>query len=200
MKKFSLAVLAALSTTAFASEEANNPLSFSATVGYTSGGDTLGTLIYEDDSDNSVKAGTGVILGGGLNYALNEDFDIRLNAALHMDSADAENGDLTFNRFTWEAIPYYKVSEQVKLGLGAGLDTSVELDNDFGNDIEFDSAGKFIVSGMYTFEDWNASLELRYSMVEYEVSKIGSYSVNDELASANKVDADHFGILLHWNF
>ncbi|KNC65840.1 hypothetical protein [Pseudoalteromonas ardens] len=200
MKKFSLAVLAALSTTTYASEDITNPLSFSATAGYTFGGDTLGTLVYEDDSDNSVKAGSGLILGGGFNNALSQTFDIRLNASIHLDSADAENGDLTFSRFAWEAIPYYKANEQIKLGLGVGIDSSVELENDFGNDIEFDNAGKFIVSGMYTFENWSASLELRYSVVDYEVSKIGRYSVANELARANKIDANHVGILLHWNF
>ncbi|WP_157576746.1 hypothetical protein [Pseudoalteromonas rubra] len=53
---------------------------------------------------------------------------------------------------------------------------------------------------MYTFENWSASLELRYSVVDYEVSKIGRYSVANELARANKIDANHVGILLHWNF
>ncbi|MCG7537568.1 hypothetical protein [Pseudoalteromonas sp. OOF1S-7] len=200
MKKFSLAVIAALSTTTFASEESPSPFSFSATAGYTFGGDTLGTLVYEDDSDNSVKAGSGLILGGGFNYALSQKFDVRLNAAIHLDSADAENGDFTFSRLAWEAIPYYKVSEQIKLGLGAGIDSAVELENDFGDDLEFDSAGKFIVSGMYSFENWSASLEFRYSIVEYEVAKVGRYSVVDDLARENKVDANHVGILLHWNF
>ncbi|TMP30901.1 hypothetical protein CWB99_05085 [Pseudoalteromonas rubra] len=196
MKKLGLAVLAALSTSTFASEEAQSPWSLSATVGYSMGGDTIGRLTYEDNSTDSVKAGDGFILGGALNYAINQTFDIRFNATYHFDSANAENGDVTFSRFALEAVPYYKINQQFKFGLGIGLDTAVELDNDFSSNADFDSAGKFIVSGMYTFEDFNGSLEMRYSVVEYELSKIGGYSYSN----TPKLDGNHLGLLFHWNF
>ncbi|RZM74988.1 hypothetical protein C3B51_19215 [Pseudoalteromonas rubra] len=196
MKRLGLAVLAVLSTTAFASEETQSPWALSATVGYTMGGDTIGTLNYEDDSSDSIKAGDGFILGGALNYSLNQQFDIRFNAAYHFDSANAKNGDVTFSRFALETIPYYKINEQFKFGLGAGLDMAVELDNDFADDAEFDNAGKLILSGMYSFESFNASLELRYSVVEYELSNFAGYSYSD----APKMDGNHLGLLFHWNF
>ncbi|CAM4261960.1 hypothetical protein [Pseudoalteromonas byunsanensis] len=97
-------------------------------------------------------------------------------------------------------ILYYKLNNHVKLGAGYGVDTSVELESDFSDDVKLDNAGKFILSGMYTFEDISASLELRYSSVEYTVSKIGSINISNDIANHNKVDGNHSALLFHWNF
>ncbi|WP_105169330.1 hypothetical protein [Pseudoalteromonas sp. T1lg23B] len=204
MKKLSVALLTLLSSSAVLASDTNesevNPISYALTIGYTAGGDTLGTLEYEDNSDESIKAGAGIVIGAGLNYTINQNFDVRANGAYHFDSANADNGDVSFNRLSFEVIPYYKLNEYVKLGVGYGVDTSVELDSDFSDDVTFDNAGKLIFSGMYTFEDISASLELRYSSVEYTVSKVGSINVPDNIAKNNQVDGNHFGLLFHWNF
>ncbi|MDW7551122.1 MULTISPECIES: hypothetical protein [Pseudoalteromonas] len=199
MQKLSIALFTLLSSTTVLADD-TSPFSFSATAGVSLGGDTIGTLVYEDNSDDTVKAGDGIFIGGGIHYQANKDFDIKLNALYHFDAAEAKNGDLTFSRWAFEAIPYYNLNDNVKLGAGIGFDTSVELDSDFTLDAKFNNTTKLIFSGLYAFNYSQISLELRYEVAEYEVSSVGNLSIPSNIANTHQLDGNRFAALVHWNF
>ncbi|TQF72782.1 outer membrane beta-barrel protein [Pseudoalteromonas luteoviolacea] len=197
MKKSILALTLLTSINAFATEDEQSNVTFSLTTGYVFGGDTVGELIYEDDDSESIKAGQGVILGGGLSYEFNSKWAVDISANYHLDTATAKNGDLSFERLAFNVIPYYGINDSFSVGLGLGLHTNVELSNDFGSDVEFSNETAFISSLRYHFETISADLELRHTRVEYSVDRIGSSSFSSYDVT---VDGNNTGLLFHWKF
>ncbi|ESP91229.1 MULTISPECIES: outer membrane beta-barrel protein [Pseudoalteromonas] len=197
MKKSILALTLLTSMNAFATDSEQSNVTFSLTAGYVFGGDTVGELIYEDNDSQSIKAGQGFILGAGFLYEFNSKWSLDVSANYQSDTATASNGDLSFERLAFNAVPYYKINDSFSVGLGLGIHTSVELSNDFGADVEFSNESAFISSVRYHFETIPADLEFRHTRVEYSVDRIGSSNYSSYDAT---VDGNNTGLLFHWKF
>lgn len=202
MKKLAVSSLILCSAMASVAANATNEIegNFSVHAGLTYGGDDLSTLEYDNGDKVDITAGGLALLGVGYNINFSEQISVKINGSYHFDNASAKNGDITFSRFELEAIPYYSINNKVRLGLGAAYHTAVDYNNDFDSNIDtkFDSSVGFILSGDYQLDNDMGKLELRYVSIDYNIDKIGDYSVKDwDLPS---IDGDHFGVLYHWVF
>ena len=102
---------------------------------------------------------------------------------------------MTFSRYELEAIPYYRLNERFRLGLGVGLHANVHLSSDFSPDQEYDNATAIIGSVGYNFGNSDSWVEFRLVNVEYILSKYGG---KDSIALP--VDGNHFGFSYHGVF
>jgi hypothetical protein len=176
--------------------ETSNSLHVSIIGGLTFGGDRVGGLQYVDGSTSNLDAGALAYFGGGLEYHINDSFILQLNAQYHWDTAAATNGDMTFSRYEFEAIPYYRINERYRIGLGYGMHSNVHLSSDFTADLEYNNANAIIGSVGRLSENSDSWLEFRVVSVEYELNKVG----NQTVASGLMTDANHIGVSYHWLF
>lgn len=95
-----------------------NPLKAVLAFGVTSGGDTLATAIYTDNSTANIKAGSGVQFGLGAEYRLDPDFAVQGTVNYQVDNASASNGDLRFSRIPVEVLGYYYLADKWRVGGG----------------------------------------------------------------------------------
>ena len=178
--------------------ESSDNFRFSLLGGITLGGDEIFGLEYLDGRTDYVYAGDFAYFGGGLEYSINQDFTLQLNAQYHWDSATAVNGDIKFSRYEFEVIPYYQLSERYRIGLGLGIHTNVKFSSDFDKNAEFDNAKAVVASigrKMKYSDHW---LEFRvvnieYSMTQYNNNR-GSYYV------LMPFDGNHVGLSYHMLF
>ncbi|MDG1694608.1 MAG: hypothetical protein P8I13_07120 [Porticoccaceae bacterium] len=166
--------------------------------GITLGGDEIAFLSYIDGSTDYVYAGRFAYIGGGLEYDINEDYILQLNAHYHWDSATAVNGDLTFSRYAFEVIPYYRLNDKYRIGLGLGIHTNVKLSSDFNLNEDFDNANAAIVSVGRKMKSSDSWLEFRLVSVEYSIS---NYDNNYRSFTVLKpFNGNHIGLSYHWLF
>lgn len=185
----------------FADEASKPPVKFdnfrvSIVGGITLGGDKIGRMEYFDGSTNNIYAGRFAYFDGGLGFDVNEDFMMQLNAQYHWDTAAAINGDMTFSRYVFEAIPYYRLNERFRAGLGLGLHSNVKLSGDFARDLGFDSSTAIIGSVGYRPKNSDSWWEFRVVNVEYNLNKVGSQAA----FSTQATDGSHIGLSYHWLF
>lgn len=200
MKKLALRSLLLCSALAATSANAAAELDgkFSVHLGLTYGGDDISTLEYENGNKTDITAGGLALFGAGYALNFNEQFGVKLNGSYHFDMASASNGDASFDRFEFEAIPFYQVNENFRLGIGAALHTGVEYESDFDTDITFESATAFIISGDYRMPNDSGRLELRYVSVDYTADKVGNVSLDG--FDVPSIDGSHLGLVYHWEF
>ncbi|KZN63766.1 hypothetical protein N473_16555 [Pseudoalteromonas luteoviolacea CPMOR-1] len=191
MKQAILAVGLLTSMSSFATEETQNNVTYSLTAGYTFGGDTILHVTYTNDDTQNIKAGQGLIVGGGLSYKLNNKWAIEASANYHSDTAFSKDGDLSFERLSFNVVPYYRANQSFSIGVGIGLQTGVELSNDFGGDLGFENETAYIGSLKYHFETLSADLELRHTLVEYTMD----YTWYKLIFNGNNT-----GLVFHWKF
>ncbi|AOT06549.1 outer membrane beta-barrel protein [Pseudoalteromonas luteoviolacea] len=197
MKQAILAIGLLTSMSSFAAEQVQNNVTYSLTAGYVFGGETILDVTYTNDDTKSIKSGQGIVLGAGLSYELNEEWAIDVSANYHADTARSKQGDISFERFAFNAISYYNINESFSAGLGLGLHTAVELNNDLGADVSFDNEIAYIASVKYHFETLSADLELRHTRAEYDLDRIGRA---DFSGSNITFDGNNTGVLFHWKF
>ena len=181
------------------SAETTDNLRFSLVGGITLGGDEVASLRYSDGSTNNIYAGRLGYFGGGLEYDINKDVMLRLNAHYHWDTAVAANGDVRFSRYVFEVIPYYHLSDKYRVGLGLGLHTNTKLSSDFFADLGFDNANAVIASVGRKMSDSDHWLELRMVSVEYFLNKYNDYSLPPS-AIFQAASGNHVGLAYHMLF
>jgi outer membrane protein W len=204
LKHIAVPLLAMSSFSALANEEVSqSPVSFSVFLGIATGGEKLASIRYDDDSSDSIKAGSGLALGGGLNYQINSDWSVQSNLAYFFDSDNADNADIAITRLTLDVIPYYQINDDFKVGTGITYHLNPEFEYDFTNDanynINFDNALGLVASVGYELQSINSWLEIRYTALDYEASKVkvANFSMD---AQGEKVDANHFALNFHYQF
>ena len=164
--------------------------------GFTSGGDTLGTLYYTNGDSQKVKAGGFIHIYAGANIPLSESLFSRLAIGYHFDEATSAQGTATFSRLPLDFIVFAN-QEQLRYGAGLTLHMSPELDaSDFGDPtIKFDDALGFVLEAGYNFSS-NVWVDFRYVAIDYEVKSVGSTSIT----SPNSTDGNHAGIYVSTSF
>ena len=179
--------------------ETSDKLRLSLIGGITLGGDKIGTLGYFDGSTKNLYAGRFAYIGGGLEYEINEDYTVQINAQYHWDTATAVNGDVEFSRYEFEAIPYYHLNDQYRVGLGLGLHTNTKLSSDFSADVGYDNANAIIASVGRKMKDSDRWLEFRIVSVEYFINKYNNYQLPSSFIF-EPYDGSHIGLSYHMLF
>ncbi|MBO6753528.1 MULTISPECIES: hypothetical protein [Spongiibacter] len=159
----------------------------------TDGGDDLAKVQFKNASSEKIKAGSLLMLGGGvLIQPRGSAFSYQLTANYHFDSITAKNGDASFDRFPLEALVFYN-NGQHRFGVGVSHHLSPEVEFDFDDfakeTVEFDDATGFVVEYNYEISE-RVWLGLRHTSITYEVSDI----------NGAEVDGDHFGLTAHFAF
>jgi len=104
-----------------------NPLKFVVALGVGSGGETLVTEYYTNNSTSATKAGSGAQLSIGFEDRLNEYFSAQATGGYQQESTNASNGNVRFSRFPLEFLGYYHLNGSWRVGGGLRLDINPKL-------------------------------------------------------------------------
>jgi len=185
MKKLWMGLIAAASMQAAMADPAGQVRGLVG-LGLTVGGDTIGTVNYNNGTSSDLTAGGTVDLRGGLEYWLQgQPVALELSMGYHTDRVSANNGDATFTRFPLELIAHYALSPQLRVGVGArkSLNTKLDVSIDNGEHTKFKSSVGGIAEVEYFFTP-QFSLKGRYVVERF---------TSDD-AYKDKLEGDHLGV------
>jgi len=205
LKHIALPLIAMSSISAFANEDTTeSPVSFSLVAGIAVGGDKLADIDYDNDTSDSIKAGSGFAFGGGVNFQINTNWSVQSNLAYFFDTDNADNADIGITRLTLDLIPYYKINNDFKVGAGITYHINPEFEYEITNIsksiIEFDSAMGLVASVGYELQSVNSWVELRYTAIDYEASNVNFLGMSIDAQGAEPVDANHLALNFHYKF
>jgi hypothetical protein len=191
----SLSLLAAMAvaaiTPSLASAQAVHPLLGGA---LTTGGDKLATLVYNDGTSSSIRAGGVLQIWAGLEVRpADSPFAFQGTIGYHADAASASNGDLLFERFPiegtvlWRLDPHVRIGAGIRYAMGAQLQSTGVASN--VPDVSFDSQLAPLVQLEFLFTD-HMGMQLRYVQEKYTVH--GQSDI--------KIDGSHGGIGFNYYF
>jgi len=104
------------------------PLKLVLGTGIVSGGDTLLTAYYTNNTSTNLKAGSGVQIYVGFDDRLSEHFSVQGTAGYLTDNASGSNVTLKFNRFPIDLLGYYHLNRSWRIGGGIQLMESPKID------------------------------------------------------------------------
>ncbi len=96
---------------------------WAATLGYTGGGDKLGTYAVDTnfgDEDLSIRAGAGLDVRFGFDYRFASSWAMQVSLGYHADRISADNGSATFRRMPLDVTASFHLPG-APVRLGAGL-------------------------------------------------------------------------------
>jgi hypothetical protein len=156
-------------------------------LGLSAGGDKLATAEYTNGNTASIRAGSGVYFTGGLDFRINEQFSAQTSVNFHIDEQSASNGNLKFQRFPIEALGFYHIDQNWKIGTGLRYVSSAKLSGSGAgeiDDVKFDNTLSAVLETEYMFTP-QVSVKVRYVNEKFEV-KNGYRKVD--------VKANHVGV------
>jgi hypothetical protein len=159
--------------------------------GLTFGGDDLAATT----NGETLEAGGLMLLGVGGIYSF-EDSNFQLQGLFgyHFDEVNAADGSADFKRTTLEIMPFYKVTEDVRLGVGYLKVMSPSYSDPWDN-IDFEDS-----NGLVMEVDWRLKggvwLGVRYADLEYLASSINGIDIN-LIGVPKPIDGSYFGIVFH---
>jgi hypothetical protein len=159
--------------------------------GLTVGGDKIDTVYYANDSSATLHAGNLVQVMAGIDARFTQMYSMQFNVGYQVDFADGDNGSLRFERFPVEVLGYIHVHPQARIGVGARWVTGTKVAGEgvLGSvQRGFKTSRGAIIEGEYFFND-SFSLRARYVAEKYEPD-----------SGADKIDGNHFGLLMGWYF
>jgi hypothetical protein len=173
-------------------------------LGFTDGGDELAKtrVDYNGDSENDkVRAGNLVTLttGAVINLPVPQ-WSVQASAGYHFDIVNGEDGDILFDRYPLELIPFYYTGyHRFGAGLSYHLSPELDLKDVDGPKVKFDDAVGWLVEYDLSISGWGTPhglvFGLRYMWIDYKVRQ-----VDDQRVSGFKFDGDHYGFHLNWIF
>ena len=191
MKKIALLGALALASSLALAQSAPMRSNLFVNLGYGSGGDTLASVTMTDGSSQSIKAGKGVTIKGGVEFWIGQNATFQLSGAYQVDDTTATNGNITFSRWPIEGLMFWNMSEQVRLGGGLRKSTGAKLKgsgvaSSFGSYL-LESTTGIVLEGEYLFTP-QAGITLRYVKE--------SFTVN----GGPSISGDHVGVGLNYHF
>jgi hypothetical protein len=147
------------------------------------GGDNLGTILYEDGSEQKMLSGQGATLavGGQVRPSFDSPLALRATVGFKYQTTAATNANITFTRVPIEVVASYDLTDDVWAGAGYVRHTAVKFR---GDDIAPDE----------DFEDGNgATVELgwRWVALTYTAMKYTS-------EAGGEYNAGTFGLSFMW--
>lgn len=173
---------AGATTPAFAGKVTQSPFELQLRAGYSAGGDKIGPVISDAHGQSQVSAGSGLMVGGGINYYLNTAYPTFLSANLHImaDQANSRESEIRFTRFPVDLMlgSHYR-NFRFAGGITHHINPSLEYkwDSD-GNQFDkeesvsesFGSATGQVAEMSYKVE--RVDLNLRYTHIEYNFAGV----------------------------
>jgi hypothetical protein len=161
-----------------------SPLRGVLRLGVEYGGEKVVQFKYSDGSTPNVTAGGGLVLTAGAAAELfsrqAHSLEAQLNVGLkYRTIPPATNQDATWMRFPVEGLLFYRTPVGLRLGAGATvhlhnvLSSSGEVLNDR---VEFGNKPGVLLQAEYVRR--NVAFDLRYTAMEYEVTKGGTGTVD----------------------
>lgn len=165
--------------------------------GLTYGGDKLAEaeVDYDGDTvDEDLRGGDLITFAAGLlTYLPRREWSIQTTIGYHFDEVDADNGDIRFERYPLEFIPFYNFGKhRAGAGLSYHLSPKLNLKNIGGPKVTFDDALGWVVEYDYSFSGWAEGgliVGMRYLWIDYEVDKVNGFP-----ASGESINGSHFGV------
>jgi hypothetical protein len=147
-------------------------------LGITFGGETIGTVEYEDGSTAKLHSSGIADLRGGAEYQLQgQPIAIELSIGYHFDKVNAKNGDASFTRFPLELIGHYAINEYWRVGLGLRKSLSTQAKETFeGTSDKFTSSIGPIIEAEY-FMTPQFSFKGRYVVENFKTDDQDQYKV-----------------------
>lgn len=127
------------------------------------GGDELLTVFFTNGQDQTMLAGQGAYLAAGGQLDFGKSVMLRMSIGIKYNTTAADNANIRLTRLPINIIPYWKINEDFRLGVGLTTHQSVRLKGDgFLDDEDFKSTTGARVEFGYK---WAA---LTYTSVKYE--------------------------------
>ncbi|WP_342115343.1 outer membrane beta-barrel protein [Pseudoduganella sp. OTU4001] len=145
-------------------------------IGATGGGDKLATAHYTNGDSVNIKAGGGVYFTAGVDFRINQQFSAQTSVNFHIDDQTAENGSLKFQRFPIEALAFYHIDQNWKIGTGLRYVTGAKLSGSGAadiRDVKFDNTLSSVVEAEYMFSP-QYSLKVRFVNEKLEAKSNGA--------------------------
>jgi hypothetical protein len=182
-------------------------------IGYSWGGDTIMPVtIVEQPSGTeykeTIKAGAGIDLRAGLEVTLpRSPFAMQLALAYQNDGAGGlDNKHIDFRRVPLELMGYWRVSPQLRLGVGARKSTNASLrfSKNYCNQLQLafsdpelqcsyglkSSLGAIVEAEYELTPTWG--LRARYATESFK------FKEQEEFETTKTIRGDHFGIISVW--
>lgn len=142
-----------------ASTPANNgSLSVKAVIGFGAsfGGDSIASAQYTNGNNVNIRAGEVVTFKGGAEFALSPSWTLQTTIGWHFAKANANNGNVTFQRYPLEGIVFYQAAPNFRMGLGlrkslnaslsaSGLGTQYATSQDYSSKLAGVAEGEFLM-------------------------------------------------------
>ncbi len=192
MKKILAIILAFSSISASAAEDGFN---FLASGGLTSGGDTLAEVT---NGGGTLKAGGLFYFAFGTAYQFAESpFQLQASVGYHFDTISADDGSADFGRVFFEVMPFYKINDNIRAGLGITGVLSADYSDPF-DDLEFDNPIGLTAEVGFNWGLPNGSWwGLRYVDMEYTIESINGIDISQFNIT---VDGSYVGLMFHGVF
>ena len=192
--------------TAAAANESENGAGLKWLVGFglTHGGDELAEIELDfdgDSSDEDLRGGDLITLAAGtVVYLPLPAWSLQMTIGYHFDEVSADNGDITFERYPLELIPFYNFRNyRIGAGLSYHLSPELDLKELGGSKVEFDDALGWLIEYDYSFSGWRSGgfvLGARYLWIDYKVEKVDDRRV----PGGFEFDGNHVGIHVDFMF
>ncbi len=163
----------------------SDKVSFSGALGYMNGGDTISSFRFSDGASQNLKAGSGVVFAGGINYRVHNDWSVVASIGYQVDRASATNGDAKMERVPLEVGGFYHINDQFRVGAALRKASNVKYTSSgaaYSGNYDFESDVSPVIEAEY-MTSTQLGIRLRYVSEKY---KVKGYNAN--------VDANHFGI------
>ena len=169
-----------LSTAMASSAEAQIKLRGMARLGAEMGGEKVIEFQYADGSTPSMTSGGGLVVTGGLAFGLLNALDAQVNAGWkYRTIPKASNQEASWSRFPVEGLLFYRLPLGLRVGGGATMHLNNVLEASgatLNTRLEFKNNPGFLFQAEYAMR--NISLDVRYTMMKYEVESGGSGTVD----------------------
>ncbi len=199
-------VILSLATVAAAADgERGNAAAISWLIGFglTYGGEKLAEVEGEYDGDRynqDLRGGDLMTVAAGMVvYLPQPEWSVQTTISYFFDEVSADNGDIRFDRYPLELIPFYNFGKhRIGAGLSYHLSPKLELKEIDGPKVTFDDALGWLVEYDFSFSGWENRgfvLGVRYLWINYEVDEI-----DGSPASGDNVDGNHVGVHVDFMF
>jgi hypothetical protein len=167
-----------------------SPSHFLLGMGLSGGGDKLISTRYTNGDTVNIHAGGLIYFTAGVDYRVTPEFSLQATANYQVERANANNGNIKFERFPAELIGYYQPNPAWRVGGGVRYASGQKLSGSgvaSGMDASFDNSTSTVVEGEY-FVNPKLGIKLRYV---HETIKSSGYG---------DIDGSHAGLSANFYF
>lgn len=168
---FGLHLLLLLTATQIFGQQSSRPVNvkFLVDAGIEFGGDEILQVFFTNGEDQTMRAGQGgfIAFGGQFEFSRIKQFMLRSTIGIKYNTTAAENANIRLTRYPVTLTPFWKVNDDVRLGIGITTHFSPRLKGDgFISDMSYKSTvGP-------RFEIGYKWISLTYTAISYE-DKVG---------------------------